>query len=65
MKEDMRKLNITEDMAEDRQNSGASNPRSRKLGTINKHDDDDNDNDNEQDSKHPQLSKYCHLFNKS
>ena len=45
MEEYMKKLNITEDMAEDRKQLEAthitSNLRSGKLGTFNKDDDDD------------------------
>ena len=46
MEEDMRKLNITEDMAEDRKiiveaTHITSNPRSGKLGMINEEEDDD------------------------
>ena len=45
MEEDMRMLNITEDMAEDRKKVKAthimSNPRSGKLGTVNEDNDDD------------------------
>ena len=41
MEEDMRKLDITKDMAEDRKIT--SKPRSGKLGLVNKDDDDDDD----------------------
>ena len=47
VEEDMRKLNITEDMVEDRKTSGGNslmfNPRSGnlKLGTINENDEED------------------------
>ena len=58
MEEDMRKLNITEDVSEDRKQWRyithiTSNPRSGKLGTINEDDDvhvdDDDDDDDDAD----------------
>ena len=51
MKEDMRKLNIMEDMVEDiRQVTHiTSNPRSGKQGSLNNNDDDDDDDDDDED----------------
>ena len=53
VEQDMRKLNIIEDMAETSVESVeathvTSDPRSGKLGVLNKHDDDDDDDDDDE-----------------
>ena len=66
VEEDMRKLNITEDMAEDRKKVEVthitSNPRKGKLGTLNEDDDDDDDNMNRLEHYNNLLTSNSFIF---